>query len=259
MFTGLVQAVGTVRRAEVRAQGMRLGVDVGRWEYAKKVRAGDSVCVAGVCLTVVKRTGSVLEFDLVLETLEKSRLRNLKVGDGVNLEHAATASTFMGGHIVQGHVDGVGRVTRILRGENWQVWVSMPQTRLERDRIKALNGGRGITVPSSQQPKPPEEDLWNFLVPQGSVCVEGVSLTIAGLWEGTTDPARKDLPGERNRGRGFRVALIPTTLRETTLGGLMEGHMVNLEMDVIAKMVARQVDLRMGERARPAVSRAKKK
>jgi riboflavin synthase len=129
---------------------------------------------------------------VVRETLDKTRLGSLRVGDRVNLEHAATASTLMGGHIVQGHVDGVGRVAKVQDGEDWRVWVEV---------------GKGMR---------------EFLVSKGSVCVEGVSLTVAGLTK-----------------RGFWVALIPTTLAQTTLGELDAGDAVNVEVDVIAKMVAR--------------------
>ncbi len=175
MFTGLVQHIGRVSGIERRAKGLRLVVDPGRWRYRKIARAGDSVSVAGVCLTVVRdlgKTGGVFEFDVVAETLDKTRLGGLRVGDAVNLEHAATMGTLLGGHLVQGHVDGVGRVARVKRGGDWRV------------------------------------------------CVDGVSLTVAGVRE-----------------TGFSVALIPETLRATTLGELEVGDRVNLEMDVIAKMV----------------------
>ena len=217
MFTGLVQAVGTVSVVEVRPSGMRLGVDVGSWGYGRKAKAGDSVSVAGVCLTLVgrpvgrarntedakpssvapRKARGVFLFDVVKETLDKTRLGELRVGTHVNLEHAATASTLMGGHIVQGHVDGVGRVARVetgLGGENWRVWVEVPKGMRE------------------------------FLVSKGSVCVEGVSLTIAGV-----------------TAKGFWVALIPTTLEVTTLAELAKGDLVNVEVDVVAKMVAAQI------------------
>lgn len=158
--------------------------------------------MAGVCLTLAGgggRNGRVMAFDVVQETLDKTRLGDLAVGDRVNLEQAATLGTLLGGHLVQGHVDGVGRVTKVRRGEDWGVWIDVPK-----------KGG-----------------LARLLVSKGSVCVEGVSLTIAGLTRG-----------------GFWVALIPTTLAETTLGALEPGDAVNLEMDVIAKMVAAQLKRR---------------
>jgi len=205
MFTGLVQAVGEVRGIEKRANGARLAIDAGKWAYARSARVGDSVSVAGVCLTIVRVAGgrtdrskprsvarrSGFEFDVVRETLDKTRLGALRAGDRVNLEHAATMGALLGGHLVQGHVDGVGRVLKVRRGGDWRVWIGAP---------RGLEG---------------------YLVSKGSVCVEGVSLTVAGV-----------------TGREFSVALIPETLAKTTLGELREGDAVNLEMDVIAKMVA---------------------
>jgi riboflavin synthase len=203
MFTGLVQAVGRVSGVRTRPKGVRLQVDVGSWGYGRKARPGDSVSVAGVCLTIVGAPkGRVFEFDVVQETLDKTRLGSLQVGDRVNLEHAATASTLMGGHLVQGHVDGVGRVVKVQDGEDWRVWVDLPTGAPGREMAAAL-------------------------VSKGSVCVEGVSLTVAGLTR-----------------RGFWVALIPTTLAVTTLAELEVGDGVNLEMDLIAKMVALQLKKR---------------
>ncbi len=206
MFTGLVQAVGRVSVVAVRPKGVRLGVDVGSWAYRRTAAAGDSVSIAGACLTLVEKPRKgVFLFDVVQETLDKTRLGSLAVGDRVNLEHAATASTLMGGHIVQGHVDGVGRVDKVQTGDDWRLWIDLPP-------------------PSGK----PGRAMAAALVSKGSVCVEGVSLTLAGL------TARRGV-------RGFWVALIPTTLAVTTLAGLKQGDAVNLEMDIFAKMVAAQL------------------
>jgi riboflavin synthase len=209
MFTGLVQAIGTVSVVAARPKGVRLGVDVGSWRYGRKAAAGDSVSVAGVCLTVVAKPASgVFLFDVVQETLDKTRLGSLAEGERVNLEHAATASTLMGGHIVQGHVDGVGRVAKVQDGEDWRVWIDLPKGKIGREMASAL-------------------------VSKGSVCVEGVSLTVAGLTK-----------------RGFWVALIPTTLAVTTLGELEVGRAVNLEMDVMAKLAVRSAEFRVPRKKR---------
>lgn len=204
MFTGLVQAVGTVSLAAARPKGVRLRVDVGSWGYGRKAAAGDSVSVAGVCLTLVEKPKkAAFLFDVVQETLDKTRLGSLAEGERVNLEHAATASTLMGGHIVQGHVDGVGRVAKVQDGEDWRVWIDLPKGKIGREMSSAL-------------------------VSKGSVCVEGVSLTVAGLTS-----------------RGFWVALIPTTLAATTLAALAVGDAVNLEMDVMAKLAVRSAEFRV--------------
>jgi riboflavin synthase len=212
MFTGLVQAVGTVRNLERRPKGVRLTIDAGSWKY--RPSQGDSVSVSGCCLTVTaagvpKAKGksrsarggaNLFAFDVIQETLNKTMLGGLRVGSRVNLEHAATPTTLMGGHIVQGHVDGVGEVVRVQRGEDWRVWVAIPRTASDQD------------------------DLYQYLTPKGSVCIDGVSMTIASIWSD-------------KRSRGFSLALIPTTLTNTTLGDLQPGDAANLEMDVIAKTV----------------------
>ncbi|MDX2131330.1 MAG: riboflavin synthase [Planctomycetota bacterium] len=224
MFTGLVQAVGRVAElAPSRAEGVRSGgnggggggggggwagqagmlrltVDVGDWAHGPSIRAGDSISINGCCLTAVADAGvdggvCTVGFDAVAETLAKTTLGALRVGDPVNLEHAATASTFLGGHIVQGHVDGVGRVTRVQATDDWRVWFEVPAA------------------------------LAEYLAPKGSVCVDGVSLTIA------------EVTMAAGQATGFGVALIPTTLDRTTLRRLAVGDGVNLEMDIISKQV----------------------
>jgi riboflavin synthase len=177
MFTGIVREVGRV----VEFDGSRLVV-----EAQTAAAAGDSVAVDGVCLTVVD--GSRLAFDVVPETLARTTLGGLARGDGVTIEPALRAGEPLGGHYVQGHVDGVGRVRTV--GET--VWFDAPA------------------------------GVLRYLVEKGSIAVDGVSLTVAGLDEA-----------------GFAVALIPHTLAETTLGGLAPGDGVNLEADVLAKYVER--------------------
>ncbi|MBY0313050.1 MAG: riboflavin synthase [Phycisphaerales bacterium] len=204
MFTGLVQAVGRVAGVRPGAKTLRLEINPGSWGH--RPTRGDSICVSGVCLTVVDTGRGRWAFDVVAETLAKTTLGRVSVGDSVNLEHAATATTLLGGHIVQGHIDGVGRVEHVQEGEDWRVWFSVPK------------------------------ELAEYLAPKGSICVEGVSLTIASIWEGAPD-----VPGGARRGRGkgqgFSVALIPETLERTTLAGLRTGDTVNLEMDAMAKSI----------------------
>lgn len=198
VFTGLVQAVGRVTGVQRRGRGpaapVRLKVDAGSWGYQPEL--GDSVAVSGVCLTVAGPEGRAgargpFEFDVVPETLAKTTLGTLKAGDPVNLEHAVTASTLMGGHFVQGHVDGVGRVVSVREGPDWRVRVRVPR------------------------------ELRPLMIPKGSVCMDGVSLTIAAV-----------------HADGFEVALIPTTLELTTLARLRPGDDVNIEADMLVKSVA---------------------
>ena len=188
MFTGIVEERGTV----LETGAFRLVV--GCHTVVSDSEIGASVAVNGVCLTVVARGLEDLSFDLSEETLARSTLGRLGRGDPVNLERPVTLSARLGGHLVQGHVDGVGEVSGIERDDQ---------------------GGAVLTT------RVPER-LLRYAVEKGSITVDGVSLTIAEL-----------------AGDGMRVALIPHTLAVTTLGTLVPGDLVNLEMDVIAKYVER--------------------
>lgn len=196
MFTGLVQAIGTVTSAERRSGGvLRLGVDTGAWSH--RPAAGDSIAVDGCCLTVIADPKEgVLLFEAVPQTLSLTTLASVQPGQRVNLEHAATASTLLGGHVVQGHVDGVGVVERVQQGDDWRVTIRVP--------------------PSAE----------SFMFTRGSVCVAGVSLTLAEV---------------SNDGRSITVALIPTTLALTNLGELKVGQGVNIEADAMTKAVVATV------------------
>jgi len=191
VFTGIVRELGRVNALDGGADGVRLRVDGP--ETAGQAGPGDSVAVDGVCLTVVEAAEGVLSFDAVPETLARTTLGRLGRGDAVNLEPALRAGEQFGGHLVQGHVDAVGRV-RSVDPEGGGV-------RLE------------VSVPA---------ELRRYCVEKGSICMQGVSLTIASLDDD-----------------GVSVALIPHTLSVTTLGGLGPGDEVNLEVDVLAKHVER--------------------
>jgi riboflavin synthase len=186
MFTGIVEERGLVREI---GPG-RLAVDCRT--VTADAEIGASVAVNGVCLTVVERDTEHLEFDLSGETLSRTSFSRLSAGDPVNLERPLTLMSRLGGHLVQGHVDGVGEVVEVERQEDGGAWLT-------------------VRVP---------DDLWRYLVEKGSVCVDGVSLTVAALGE-----------------RSFSVALIPHTLNVTTLGSAGVGDPVNLEVDVIARYV----------------------
>jgi len=219
MFTGIVQALGSVAVIEETPTGMSIFVEPPEAtrtglapEWQRPFEDGESICVNGCCLTLARtiprhhRGGPptslqphahlsgpdvILAFDVIHETLSKTTIGRLSPGAHVNLERSATLQTFLGGHIVQGHVDGLGSATKVQTGDDWRI------------RIKPL-------VP----------ELMQYLAPKGSVTVDGVSLTVAALgpdW--------------------FEVALIPTTLAKTTLRDIKEGDSVNLEMDSIAKTV----------------------
>lgn len=199
MFTGIIRARGRLISSDPSPAGRRLRIDPGGW--AHRPGPGDSVCVAGCCLTLAEPEGAdrVLAFDAIPETLAKTTLGGLEPGDEVNLEASMTAATPMDGHVVQGHVEGVGEVTGLTTGGEWRIRITPPA------------------------------DLMPCLVPKGSVTVDGVSLTIAHV-----DPGGG---GAAGGGGWFEVTLIPTTLDLTTLGSLAVGSRVNLETDVLARTV----------------------
>lgn len=202
MFTGIIEQVGSVRSLSSTQEGRRLLVDPCGWGH--RPRVGDSISVAGCCLTVaeeVEKAGGLLAFDVVPETLEKTSIGGWKAGRRVNLEHAATAGTLLGGHVVQGHVDGVGKVEK-----NEQIATA-----------KERPGEEGWVLRVGLA-----KELMAYMVPKGSVALDGVSLTLAAV----------DVEGS-----AIEIALIPTTLAKTTLHELRPGDSINVEADVMAKTV----------------------
>ena len=190
MFTGIVRHVGEVKAVRSTGAGARLVIDVG--PLAEGLGTGDSVAVNGACLTVTESDREGAAFDAVAETLSRTTLGALRPGQKVNLERSLGVNDALDGHIVQGHVDGVGTVRSVGRGER-PIWE--------------------FDAP---------DELTRQMVPKGSVCVAGVSLTLVDVSDGR-----------------FSVALIPTTLAETTLGASRPGDKVNIETDVIGKYVQR--------------------
>lgn len=186
MFTGIVQATGIVRSARSTGNEVRLVLDAPG--LARPIPTGGSVCVSGVCLTVTRWDAQTIEFDVVAETLSRSTLGKLKPGNRVNLERSLRPGDGLDGHIVQGHVDGTATVARI-------------------------SSDHTVTFETT-------DDLSPYIIPKGSIAIDGVSLTIVGV-----------------SGTEFSVALIPTTLADTTLGNLRVGDRVNIETDILARTV----------------------
>lgn len=198
MFTGLVQALGVVRSLQPitpSSPTVEITIDPLNWSHRPEV--GDSICIDGCCLTVAHMAPHAWAFHAVPETLSKTTLGSFLPGRRVNLEPAVTAATLMGGHFVQGHVDGVGRVDSVQTGADWRVRVTPPPA------------------------------LMKFMAPKGSLTLNGVSLTIAALHPGAADGV----------GGWVEVALIPVTLSKTNLGELAPGSNVNIEADVLAKQI----------------------
>ena len=197
MFTGIVEELGVVERIEDQGDAVRLTLRGPR--VAGDAHRGDSIAVNGCCLTVAEHDTETFTSDVMHETLEKTALGVLAPGDQVNLERAVTAHTRLGGHIVQGHVDSTGAVLGRRRSEHWEVVeISLPP------------------------------ELSRYLVPKGSITVDGISLTVVDV--------RDAHDGSE---AAFTVSLIPETLSRTTLGLRQPGAKVNLEVDVIAKHVER--------------------
>jgi len=194
MFTGLIETICTVKSARQSASGLLLTIDLGK--IAGESRTGDSIAVNGVCLTIAGLEGSLANFDLSAETLAKSALGKLKPSSQVNVERAIRATDRFGGHFVMGHVDGTATIEAIDR----------------RSEFADMRFAAGT-------------ELLEAMVLKGSVAVDGISLTIAGISRSS-----------------FSVAVIPETLQRTTLGKAKIGDFVNVETDIIVKTVKRQLE-----------------
>ena len=192
MFTGIIEQVGTVKTIE-RADGhVNLTVETVDWVLAD-IDTGGSLSINGACLTVVDKTDTTASFNIVYETMRKSSLGHLAEGDAVNIERAMPANGRFNGHIVQGHVDATGSIASIRQLDNsYMIYVDV------------------------------NRDLMRYIVRKGSVCVDGISLTVVDAEDKT-----------------FSVAIIPHTWENTSLSHKRAGDPVNIETDVIAKYVER--------------------
>lgn len=194
MFTGLIEEVGRVERIDVDGERARLSIHAPT--VSSDLPIGASVAVNGVCLTAVEVRADAFDVDVMRETLRATALGRLAPGDRLNLERALRLDARLGGHLVQGHVDAVGTVLD----------------------VETVPGTTTLTVGIP-------EELGPYVVPKGSLCVSGVSLTIAGL-----------------DGEAARIGIIPHTLAETNLADLTIGDPVNIEVDVIAKYVRQMLE-----------------
>lgn len=192
MFTGLIQALGQVRRREPRGGDMRLHLDAGGLEMSS-VSLGDSIAVNGVCLTAVELDDRGFAADVSLESLERTTLKHLAAGSRVNLEKSLTLATPLGGHLVSGHVDGLGSVVeRRQDGRSWRFAFRVP------DRLA------------------------RYVAEKGSVCIDGVSLTVNGV-----------------DGAVFDVNIVPHTMQATIINDYRIGSEVNIEVDLVARYLER--------------------
>lgn len=189
MFTGIIEEIGKIKRVSI--SGKSGSLEIGASKVLSGTKVGDSIAVNGVCLTVTSLSASGFTADVMAETLRRSSLGSLSAGSGVNLERAMAADGRFGGHIVSGHIDGTGTISKMQKEEN-AVWV----------HIKAAT------------------EILNLIVEKGSIAIDGISLTVAGVNESE-----------------FSVSVIPHTAEETTLLSKKAGDLVNLENDIIGKYV----------------------
>jgi riboflavin synthase len=191
MFTGIIEHLGTISRLEFSSGGGKLTIHAP--SLAPKLIISSSVAANGCCLTVVRRDKENFSADLSAETLEKTSFSSLKTGAAVNLEQPLTAGKEFGGHFVQGHIDGTGRVARLeSEGDSWLY---------------------GVAIPS---------DLARYIVPKGSITIDGISLTVAH-W----------------RDHVAEIAVIPYTYEHTNIRDRVPGDLVNLEADILGKYIER--------------------
>lgn len=192
MFTGIIQAVGQIAALKPRGTDLRLCIDSGSLAL-DNAQLGDSIAVSGVCLTATQLDKQSFWADVSAETLSRTILGDLQAGSKVNLEPALTLSTPLGGHLVSGHVDGIGSVTRFSpEGRSWCLNIQAPDA------------------------------LARYIAPKGSICIDGVSLTVNEV-----------------EGSSFGVNIVPHTLEQTTLADFKPGRQVNLEVDIIARYLER--------------------
>jgi riboflavin synthase len=196
MFTGLIEAICTVKSVSQRAGGDGLSLTIDLGKLANDSKIGDSIAINGVCLTVARLEGNLATFDLSSETLSKSTLGKLRPSSQVNVELAIKATDRFGGHIVQGHTDGTATIKAIdKRGQFADIKFAA------------------------------DAELLDQMVVKGSVAVDGISLTVAGMDE-----------------TSFSIAIIPETLKKTTLGKAKIGDCVNVETDIIVKAIKKQLE-----------------
>lgn len=193
MFTGLIAELGTVTAINKGESSAVFTIDAP--QLISQITLGDSVAVNGVCLTATSVSGTTFTADVMVQTLSLTSLSQIEVGSPINLELAAQLNARMGGHMVQGHVDGVATVVGLTPGDKWARF--------------------DITVPAH---------LSKYIVNQGSICLDGVSLTVGEINDATNT---------------VTVWLIPETLQRTNLSSLKPGDLINVEVDVLAKYVER--------------------
>jgi riboflavin synthase len=199
MFTGIVQHVGVVKQVRPLSDNS-IQIDVDCKDLNSTSQLGQSISIDGICLTVEKVNNDVLTFTAISETIDKTKLKEKVSGSLVNIEGSASMQDLVGGHPITGHIDTVGKIIDITNSESW----------------KSIR----ISVDKSHR---------NLIVSKGSICIDGVSLTISNI--GTVEES------------WFEVSLIPATLSHTTLDSLVVGNLVNIEFDQVGKYIAQNMQM----------------
>jgi riboflavin synthase len=199
MFTGIVQHVGVVKQVRPLSDNS-IQIDVDCKDLNSTSSLGQSISIDGICLTVEKVNNDVLTFTAISETIDKTKLKEKVTGSLVNVEGSASMQDLVGGHPITGHIDTVGKIIDITNSESWR-------------SIR-------ISVDKSHR---------NLIVSKGSICIDGVSLTISNI--GSVEES------------WFEVSLIPATLSHTTLDSLVVGNLVNIEFDQVAKYIAQNMQM----------------
>ena len=206
MFTGLIESVCKVNSAVRQTGGISLQINLGQ-----AVKIGESIAINGTCLTVASLKGNTAEFDVSGETLSKTTLGNLKTGSTVNIERAMQAADRFGGHFVQGHIDAIGKVKKIeKKGDFWQFIFETPK------------------------------EILDYIIPKGSIAIDGVSLTIADIQR-----------------QNFSVSIIPTTFEKTIFKNYKVGDLVNIETDILCRIVKKQLENILPKKQNLAIGKLK--
>ena len=199
MFTGIVQHVGVVKQVRPLSDNS-IQIDVDCKELNSTSSLGQSISIDGICLTVEKVHNDVLTFTAISETIDKTKLKEKVSGSLVNVEGSASMQDLVGGHPITGHIDTVGKIIEITNSESWKI----------------------IRISVDKRHR-------NLIVSKGSICIDGVSLTISNI--GTVEES------------WFEVSLIPATLSHTTLDLLVVGNLVNIEFDQVGKYIAQNMQM----------------
>lgn len=195
MFTGIVEEIGRVKKIEKGKNSLKISIEASK--VLKNTKIGDSICTNGVCLTVTNISNSDFEADVMGETLYRSGVGNLDVGSFVNLERAVAVGDRLDGHIVSGHIDGIGEIASIVKNDN-ATWIEINLS----------------------------EKLLKYVIEKGSISIDGISLTVAYVYN-----------------KSFEVSIIPHTGEETILTKKKVGEVVNIECDMIGKYVEKLLGL----------------